>query len=105
MQNNHGLTAQDLEMIDRIFSHESAIKVAILFGSRAKGNFRPGSDVDIALKGQNLDQRVITNMSFLLNEETVMPYQFDILNYRTIQEPALVEHIDRMGVAIYRKSV
>lgn len=79
------------------------MKSASIFGSRAKGNYDNGSDVDIALKGPELDFDTISQISYWLNEETTMPYNFDLLNYNSIQEPALKEHIDRMGIEIYSK--
>ena len=79
------------------------MKSALIFGSRAKGNFNNGSDVDIALKGTELDLHTISHISYWLNEETTMPYNFDLLNYDSIQEQALKEHIDGLGIEIYSK--
>ena len=63
-----------------------------------------GSDVDIVLKGTELDFDILNQLSYLLNEETAMPYKFDLLNYDSINEPALKEHIDRVGIEIYSSS-
>jgi len=101
MKTNFGLKPTDLEIICGVLAKESVIEQAILFGSRAKGNYKPGSDIDIALKGKKLTSDIITRVSFQLNEETTMPYQFDILNYHTIREPSLQEHIDRVGIVFY----
>lgn len=73
----------------------------MIFGSRAKGNYKPGSDVDIALRGENITLNTVNKISFALNEESNMPYQFDVLNYHSIREPALCEHIDRVGIVCY----
>lgn len=74
---------------------------AVLFGSRAMENCKDGSDVDIALLGKNLSVDVVRRISYLLNEETTMPYHFDILNYETIQKQSLKDHINRAGVKIF----
>ena len=79
------------------------VQFAYIFGSRAKGNFKNGSGVDIALKGTELDYDTLIKISFWLNEQTAMPYKFDVLDYDSIQKPALKEHIDRVGIEFYRR--
>jgi uncharacterized protein len=103
MNSNFGISAQDLETITGILRKEPLVEEAIIFGSRAKGNYKNGSDVDIALKGKKLDFNTITHVSYLLNEETLMPYKFDILNYHTISNAELTEHIKRVGISFYKK--
>lgn len=103
MKNSFGLLDEDMEAIAAVLSQEPKVEQAFIFGSRAKGNFRNGSDVDLALKGEELDFNTISRISYQLNEETTMPYQFDVLNYHIIEEPALIEHIDRVGVAFYSR--
>jgi uncharacterized protein len=68
----------------------------ILFGSRAKGNFREGSDIDIAIKSKNLSQ---ADIEVLRNqyENLFLPWKLDLVLYSSIEEPALREHIDRIG--------
>lgn len=89
--------------IAAVLSQEPKVDQAYIFGSRARGNFKNGSDVDLALKGEELDFNTISRISYQLNEETAMPYQFDVLNYHTIKEPALLEHIDRVGIEFYSR--
>ena len=98
-----GLRESDLQNIIEILSRSVQVKEAILFGSRAKGNYRNGSDVDIALKG-DLDLKSVAQLSYFLNEETLMPYKFDIIDYARIKNNDLKEHIDRVGITIYDKS-
>lgn len=104
MKNKFGLLDTDLESIIRILRNQSKVESASIFGSRAKGNFKNGSDVDIALKGEKLDFDTVSQISYLLNEETNMPYKFDVLNYHTIKEPELIKHIDRAGIEFFRRS-
>lgn len=68
----------------------------ILFGSRAKGNFREGSDIDLALKGKGLTQAICTELHSHY-ENLYLPWKLDLVIYETLQEPALKEHIDRVG--------
>jgi predicted nucleotidyltransferase len=97
-----GLTANDLKIVIDILEQQPYVEQALLFGSRAKGNYKNGSDVDIALKGRHLDFKTISHISYLLNEETHLPYKFDILNYYKTDKD-VVEHIDRVGVVIYEQ--
>ncbi|TDB58223.1 nucleotidyltransferase family protein [Arundinibacter roseus] len=101
MKNKFGLIENDMEEIVSILAQFPNVQTALIFGSRAKGNYRNGSDVDICLKGKSLNFNEISQISYQLNEETRMPYMFDVLDYKTIQEPALVDHIDRIGVEFY----
>ena len=96
-----GLNREDIQSIISILEKESTIEEAIIFGSRAKGNYKKGSDVDIALKGRNLDHRIINQVSFHLNEETLMPYKFDVIDKNSINNSKLSEHIERVGIPIY----
>lgn len=105
MKSDFGLKSLDIEIIRLILEKEPQIDQALIFGSRAKGNYKPGSDVDIALKGKNLTERTVTHVHFCLNEDTPLPYKFDVINYHTIKEPALVEHIDRVGIVFYKQTV
>lgn len=104
MSNSYGLKQGDLERIIAVLQKEEAIETAILFGSRVKGNHKNGSDVDIALKGNALTDAIATHIRSALNEETPMPYKFDVLNYNTIDNAELRDQIIRVGVIFYRKA-
>jgi|GEM_PF-494321 len=97
----YGLSQRNLNDIWDAFTHFPEIEQVLLFGSRAKGNYRPGSDVDLAVKGQSLHRRQINRLSDLLNEEYPLPYFFDVLHYETLANLDLVAHIDRVGKIIY----
>jgi predicted nucleotidyltransferase len=94
-----GLKEGDLEMILQVLAKYPQIEKAIIYGSRANNTFKPGSDVDIAIIG---DVRYITwEVSSELNDETLLPYHFDITDYNKIKEPALKEQIDKYGIEFY----
>ena len=75
--------------------------MAILYGSCALGTFKKGSDIDIALKGKEITSTICSLIHFELEEETLLPYFFDITNYEIIKNQKLIEHIDRVGKILY----
>jgi predicted nucleotidyltransferase len=85
--------------VSEIVSTYPAVEAAVLFGSRALGRQKKGSDVDIALKG-HVDFSTLSAISYALNEKTNLPYFFDVLAYEKIDNPALKEHIDRYGIEL-----
>lgn len=103
MLNEWGLTDEDMNTLRGIFSTYKTIEVVKLFGSRAKGNFKKGSDVDLAIIGTNLTPPVLANLSFKLNEETIMPYHFDVVDRNNLRSQQLAEHIDRAGKIIFQQ--
>jgi predicted nucleotidyltransferase len=86
----YGLKDEYLKTIIDVLKQEN-VKKAILFGSRAKGNYKEGSDIDLAIVG---DEKKI---NYILNEETNIPYFFDILNLEKISNENLKAHIKRVG--------
>lgn len=101
MNNTVGLRQNDIQIIVSVLQHHPEVTEVYLFGSRAKGNFRTGSDVDLALKGDKLTAEIVSSISYQLNEETTLPYKFDVLNYHTISNKNLKEHIDRIGIHLF----
>jgi predicted nucleotidyltransferase len=98
-----GLSEVDLQKILCIIASNYKVKKAFIFGSRAKGNYKNGSDVDIALSGINIDLNDISKIASTLNEETNMPYMFDVLNYDKLSNTDLIAHIDTIGIQIYSR--
>jgi len=96
-----GLKDGDIEIIISILKKYPQIEQALIFGSRAKGNFKSGSDVDIVLKGSV--HNIITEIGFSLNEDSLLPYKFDVLDYSTISNQKLIDHINRVGNIFYEK--
>jgi predicted nucleotidyltransferase len=72
-----GLKAETLQAIIDTLANHPSVEKAILYGSRAKGNYRTGSDIDITLKGKGLD---LTQLQRLENEldELDLPYKIDL---------------------------
>jgi predicted nucleotidyltransferase len=95
----NGLTPKTLDTITHVLQRFSGVEEAYLFGSRAKGTHHKGSDIDIALKG-NIDLRTLAKIRYILEEETTLPYHFDIVDYHTITHPDLKAPNARVGVHI-----
>lgn len=99
-----GLQQEELAEIIRVLQDFPGIEEALIFGSRAKGSYKKGSDIDIAVKGSGINHEVVAALSFQLNEETTLPYFFDIIHYEEISEQELLAHIDRVGKYIYLRN-
>ncbi len=99
----HGLKTSDLVVIREILDRFPEVESAKVYGSRAVCSQKPGSDVDIALLGKDVSRNTVIQISALLNEESLLPYHFDITNYHTIKNSQLKEHIDRVGWLFYNK--
>jgi len=100
----YGLLEMDLNRIISIFKSNQKVEKTILFGSRAKGNFQPGSDIDIVLQGTNLKLDDILDFKIKI-EELLLPYKFDITIYERIKNQELLDHIDRVGVLLFQRSL
>ena len=93
-----GLTDEEWELIRSVLAAHPEVTQVKLFGSRAKGNAKPGSDIDLAVFGAVDALRAQSIQSEL--EELPLPYKFDVRPYAMIQHAALREHIDRVGRCI-----
>ena len=85
----YGLNERELEKIKEV-ANRLDIKKILLFGSRAKGNYKKGSDIDLAIVGNE------RKFSYYLNEETNLPYFFDVVNLEKLDN-SILEHIKRVG--------
>ena len=72
----------------------------VLFGSRAKGNYRPGSDIDLAVVGNNIDFRLILKISCEIDDLELL-YGVDLIDYQAKKDTPIGEHIDRVGQVFY----
>ncbi len=99
----YGIKESDWNRIIPVFSGNQKIEKVVLFGSRAKGNFQNGSDVDLAIFGNDLKLNDIIDVSLEI-DNLLLPYKFDLINYGRIKEEALKDHISRVGIIIYKKN-
>jgi predicted nucleotidyltransferase len=96
-----GLLDSDIAYLTQLFIKHAEIQYVIVFGSRAKGNYKNGSDVDVAIKSQSLSNEELNTIDNELNENSNLPYKFDIVHYEKIQTPELKDHIDRIGKRLF----
>lgn len=100
--NNSGLSDQEILGIKKVFTNYPNIEEAILYGSRAMGNYKPASDIDITLIGKELDLSLLNQIEFEL-DDLMLPYKFDVSIYHKISNQDLIKHIKRVGKKIYEK--
>ena len=96
-----GLSENNIEKIKSVLKGSPFIEKAIIFGSRAKGNYKEGSDIDLAIKGNiSFSDFLITSVKL---EELNLPYKIDLVDYNAIKDTAVIEHINRAGIIFYKK--
>jgi predicted nucleotidyltransferase len=97
----YGLSAETLDRLNAIFRQFSAIQKVIIYGSRAKGNFKKGSDIDLVILGPEL---ALKDLNAIRNkiDDLLLPWKFDLCLFHHIQNPDLIDHINRVGQEIYR---
>ena len=101
----YGLSDKQLQEIAGIISSYSQIEQALIFGSRAIDTYKEASDVDIAIKGSKADSKLAAALKDQLEEETYLPFFFDVIAYHSVQSEELKKHIRTKGKSIYRKSL
>ena len=102
MPMQYGLKKETIEKILDIFKQYEEIEAVILYGSRAKGNFKPGSDIDLTLIGKGLNMTVLNKISLEL-DDLLLPFSFDLSLYHHIKQPDLMDHIRRVGKVFFSK--
>ena len=101
---NFGISAKSARLIRQVLTEFDTIDRVIIFGSRAKGNYHKGSDIDLAIYGKNLPRQTPLDLSAQLNERTPIPYFVDVLAPDFLDNSALIDHIQRVGVVFYEKT-
>jgi len=96
-----GLTPHEIDLMREVFRRFPAIREVALYGSRAKGTYRPESDIDLALIGVDDDVQAEAVADEL--DELPLPYRFDVKAYSSIKYSPLREHIERVGISLYRR--
>ena len=97
-----GLPPATLSTMRQILADFPAVQKAIIYGSRAKGTYRPGSDIDLTLLGDALDLDTLGRISTRLDESPI-PYQVDLSILKLINHAGLREHIERVGQVFYQR--
>jgi uncharacterized protein len=97
---NLGLDKKTMDRMRVVFSNHPEIMQVIIFGSRAKGNFKEGSDIDFALIGPDIHRNLISTLQQEIDKLNT-PYKVDILIFHEIESPELKAHIERVGKVFY----
>src|SRR4051812_12523180 len=99
----HGLSERTVKKIRSVLASFPQIEKAVLYGSRAKGNYRTGSDIDLTLFGEELDHTLLTRIDNEL-DDLLLPYRIDLSLFAHLTHPELIDHISRVGVDLYDRA-
>jgi len=101
-ENLFGLNPEDTQKIKRVFAKYPQVEKVFIYGSRAKGNYKPYSDIDFTFLGNELSQKLLFQIEIEL-DELWLPYSFDLSIKETINNPDFLDHIERVGKIFYHK--
>ncbi len=99
---NFGLSEKTTQKLYSAFEKFTEIEKVIIFGSRAKGNYREGSDIDITLIGENLSHNILLKLLYEIDELNT-PYLYDVSIFSKLTNEDFIEHINRVGKIFYQK--
>jgi len=97
-----GLKPSMVHSMGAVFSAHPEVEQAVLYGSRAKGNFKRGSDIDLSLTGAGLTMPLLLKIENEL-DDLLLPYKIDLSIRDRIDNPELLAHIERVGVSFYHR--
>lgn len=98
----YGLGEHSIKKIVQVFANYDNVSKVILYGSRAKGDYRPGSDIDLTIIGEELNLGTLNNISIDL-DDLLLPYSFDLSIFSQISNRDLIDHIKRAGSVFYKR--
>lgn len=98
-----GLPQKTIDKINEIFKKHPKIEQVILYGSRAKGNFRAASDIDLTIISHDMDLSELLKIENEL-DDLLLPYKIDLSIKSTLENKALLEHIEHIGIIFYKKN-
>ncbi len=100
---DNGLPESAIHKICAVFARNPQVEKAILYGSRAKGTYRNGSDIDLTLcGGADLTLSVRHSIANEL-DDLLLPYMIDLSILRDISDHDVIEHIQRIGTPLYER--
>lgn len=97
----YGISEDSFNNIIGVFNAFKKITQVRLFGSRALGRHRPGSDIDLAVEGDSLTLNDLLEIRLKL-DNLMLPYRFDLVVLDDQITPELRDHIERVGTVIYQ---
>ena len=97
-----GLPDAALTAIRQVLANHPEVEAAILYGSRALGRHRPASDIDLTLIGPAINAASLARIDADL-DDLLLPWMIDLSCLASIDHPALLAHIERAGLELYRR--
>lgn len=95
-----GLSDTVIKELQDVFRRHTNIKKVLIFGSRSKGNYRVGSDIDLAVIGNDIDYNQILSILCEIDDLDLL-YSVDLLDYQKKKGSPIGDHIDRVGQVFY----
>ena len=99
----YGLDDKYFDKLISVFPKHPEVESVVLYGSRAKGNYKPFSDIDITLKGALLTRQLLGKI-YTEIDDLLLPYFLDISIYDKLTDKDFIAAIDKTGVEIYNKT-
>ncbi|AQG82225.1 nucleotidyltransferase family protein [Spirosoma montaniterrae] len=100
-----GLRDSDIVYMTNLFRQHPDVEQVWVYGSRAKGTNRPGSDVDLALIGPDVERETVSHIHFVLEEDSPMPFFFDVLHWDTLTNEKVKNEIQQTAKLLYQRSL
>lgn len=100
---NWGLKQTTIDAIQGVLQRFPAVQSAVIYGSRAKGNYHPGSDIDLTLTGESLTYSMLLQIELAL-DDLLLPYKIDLSLFHLLDHPDLRAHIERVGQIFYQQA-
>ncbi len=100
---DYGLPEDALKRICQVFQQFPQINKVIIFGSRAKGNFRNTSDIDMTIAESSVSFTDFLRLAGRL-DDLMLPWKIDLSILQQIDNPALVEDIAQTGILLFQRS-
>jgi predicted nucleotidyltransferase len=97
-----GLSEETIEKLRGVFARYPAVERAVLYGSRAKGNFKPGSDIDLTLCGTGLTGGELAGIEAEI-DDLLLPFAVDLSLLDELGQAELRAHVERVGVPFYER--
>ena len=95
-----GLSDTVIRELQDVFRRYANIEKVLIFGSRSKGNYRAGSDIDLAVIGKDIDYNQLLNILCEIDDLELL-YSVDLLDYQKKKGTPIGDHIDRVGQVFY----
>jgi predicted nucleotidyltransferase len=103
MTTRFGLSEATIQKICTVLARYPQVEKAVLYGSRATGNYRNGSDIDLALFGDDITLRTLCSIMDAI-DDLLLPYSVDLVVFEQIRDPDLIAHIQQAGVVFYQRA-